>query len=215
MQLNLLLLAGGKSTRMGSPKHLLPLPDGRPLYHHLIEILIASSPRTKNVFISLSKESRLDETLRTTDNITMSSIGPHNAVIQIIYDDNKDDVGPAAGLIAAFHTNPSATWLIIACDYPLLRPELLHQLKENYEAPVTCFRNKEGYCEPFIGIWGPVALSRLETNVNKGICGPSHTVKELNGKLVLPKSERWIINVNTKEEWDAVKEQVAMLNNFE
>ena len=37
------ILAGGKSTRMQSPKHLLIMPDGRPLYPPC-SLLIESPP---------------------------------------------------------------------------------------------------------------------------------------------------------------------------
>ncbi|KAL8365697.1 hypothetical protein RB595_004481 [Gaeumannomyces hyphopodioides] len=59
-----LLLAGGRSTRMGSPKHLLPMPDGRPLYQHLAEALQAACPECPAVHVSLAYDSPLDARLR-------------------------------------------------------------------------------------------------------------------------------------------------------
>lgn len=59
-----LLLAGGRSTRMGSPKHLLPMPDGRPLYQHLAEELQAACPECPVVHVSLAYYSPLDARLR-------------------------------------------------------------------------------------------------------------------------------------------------------
>jgi molybdopterin-guanine dinucleotide biosynthesis protein A len=80
-----------------------------------------------------------------------------------------------------------------------------------YDTPVTTFRNVNEFCEPFLGIWSPKALERLQTNVEAGRLSSSRTIKQLNGKTILPISsnhedcEWWLTNVNTKEEWEAAK----------
>ncbi|KAK4111706.1 hypothetical protein N656DRAFT_829969 [Canariomyces notabilis] len=77
-----LMLAGGKSTRMGSPKHLLKMPDNRPLYLHQIELLHRACPDAPVVYISLAPDSQLDpylESLSTsTTNATTASTNPQD-----------------------------------------------------------------------------------------------------------------------------------------
>lgn len=53
-----LLVAGGLSTRMGSSKHLLLLPDGRPLYENTLEHLHQACPWAGTLYISLGEELR-------------------------------------------------------------------------------------------------------------------------------------------------------------
>jgi molybdopterin-guanine dinucleotide biosynthesis protein A len=196
--LKVLILAGGHSSRMGYPKHLLPLPDG-PLYLRLVRTLHEALPNTTTYHISLAQRSVLDDQLLDgvvrlpdADNTKSSSIA-------------HEDIGPAAGLLAAYHHDPAATWLVVACDYPLLQSATVHQLIDHYEAPVTCFRNADGFSEPLLGIWSPRALESLQENVRNGRTGPSFTVKRLDGKLITPIDEGWLVNVNTKQEWEAAK----------
>jgi molybdopterin-guanine dinucleotide biosynthesis protein A len=204
--LKVLILAGGHSSRMGSPKHLLPLPDG-PLYLRLVRSLHDALPNTTTHHISFAQRSVLDGPLLDgvvrlpgADNAKSSSIE-----LKIIADDAHQDIGPAAGLLAAYHHDPAATWLVVACDYPLLQSATVHQLIDHYEAPVTCFRNADGFSEPLLGIWSPQALESLQENVGSGRTGPSFTVKKLDGKLIVPIDEGWLVNVNTKQDWEAVK----------
>ena len=109
-------------------------------------------------------------------------------------------------LLAAFHSDPNATWLVIACDFPLLTAEPLELLRESYRPPVTCFLNLEGFCEPLLGIWSPEALNRLEENVKRGRSGPKSVVRDLGGTQIKAHAsfDRSIWNVNTKTEWDSV-----------
>ncbi|KAL6855676.1 hypothetical protein J3F83DRAFT_753912 [Trichoderma novae-zelandiae] len=35
-------------------------------------------------------------------------------------DPTSESAGPATGLLAAYEFDPDATWLVLACDYPLI-----------------------------------------------------------------------------------------------
>lgn len=212
-----LLLAGGKSSRMGFPKHLLQLPNGQPLYTQLIQTFCGALLDLDTMYVSFAKDSAVDNGFRkeiTPD--TPDQVNKSKVKIEIVWDDTHEDIGPAAGLLSAFHQDPNATWLVVACDYPLIHIETLRQLLDEYEAPVTCFQNADGFCEPFLGIWSPKALSVLEENVKAGKLGPSRTVKEAGGKLIKPAlsasgetREWWLTNVNTKEEWEKAKDRLG------
>ncbi|KXX77636.1 Molybdenum cofactor biosynthesis bifunctional protein [Madurella mycetomatis] len=217
-----LILAGGKSTRMGSPKHLLPMPDGRPLYQHQIELLHRALPSAPAIYVSLAQDSQLDPYLesltppRTTANPTgpspptyhpKPSLPPHLR-ISLLRDlapnlSPTSSAGPAAGLLAALHARPAATWLVVPCDHPFLNPAALRRLCHAYQPPVTCFRNPDGFREPLIGVWSAAALRRLRDRVvesaastgagagaGAGVgnggrgCGPSRIVRELEGREV-------------------------------
>lgn len=191
-----LFIAGGFSTRKGTPKHLMPHSDGRPAYQHTLEHLMNALPLTDTFYISLRDE---DQTLE------MDLAGSHKISkhIEPIYDSTSVPLGPVAGLIAAHICAPSATWLIVGCDYPLLTAHTLQQLMREYVPPVTCFGNEQGLLEPLLAIWSPRALGRLAENVAAGKCGPSMTVEELDGKILTPHDENWIFGANTTEDWDA------------
>jgi len=209
-----LLLAGGRSTRMGTPKHLLPMPDGRPIYQHLVDTLHAACPEADDVYISLAQESLLDDRLRhaALPGNNTESKQTRRPTLRILYDargnNTTDSAGPAAGLLATHRAHPDATWLVVGCDYPFVTVEALSQLREMHAGPVTCFRNDEGFCEPLVGIWGPKALERLAENDAKGRSGPSAVVRELDGLTIRPNgacSTKVLCNVNTPQEWEAAQ----------
>lgn len=258
-----LILAGGKSTRMRSPKHLLPMPDGRPLYQHQIDLLARACPDAPAIYISLAQDSILDDYLQsllptttgeppnsptsTSPPAPPSSTPNHNhnnpnnrnnhttpqtttpKKVIIISDPappqpspSASSNGPATGLLAAHHAHPAKSFLVIACDHPFLTVAALQQLCCAYRPPVTCFRNGEGFCEPLVGVWSPLALGGLETRMGggkgKGV-GPSRVVRELGGRVVGVDDVgagggeegegegdgglEVLVGVNTREEWEA------------
>ena len=190
-----LFVAGGSSTRMGTPIHLMPHADGRPAYQHYLEHFINAFPFTDTFYISLRHQDQM---------LDMDLAGSHKISkhVEPIFDSSSLTLGPAAGLIAAHICAPSATWLIVGSDFPLLTARTLQQLVKEYVPPVTCFGNQHGFVEPLLGIWSPQALGRLVENVAAGKCGPSMTVEELDGKILTPYDENWVFGANSPKDWD-------------
>lgn len=191
-----LLLIGGKSTRMGESKHLLVTPSGKTMLQHSFEMLNGLCPASK-VYVSLAQETPVDPFLRSKQGVTewILDTEPNCTVAS---------AGPATGLLAAFRSDPKTTWLVMACDYPLLTTEALRQLCGSYVPPITCFKNMDGFYEPLVGIWSPVALAALAENVAAGMDGPTAVMEQLDGLAIVPPQghEDWLLNVNTREDWD-------------
>lgn len=182
-----LLLAGG-STGTKSARHLLEMPDGRPLYQHLIDLLSRACPEAPSIYISLDKDSQLDPFLQDVakPDFKVQEAPP----IAVIYNDlepvkNDASGGSTAGLLAAHRAHPQATWLVVNCDCPLLDVEMLKQLRLAYKPPVTCLRDQDGICRPLVGIWSPEGLSRLAEKTKKGARGPTSTIEEVTAGSVL------------------------------
>jgi molybdopterin-guanine dinucleotide biosynthesis protein A len=120
--------------------------------------------------------------------------------LEAIFDDpNYGGIGPAAGLLAAHAAHPASTLLVPGCDYPLLLPAALQQLILEYEPPLTCFMNAEGFTEPLIVVWSPEAFDALATEVRKERNGLNRIVSLLKGKEVRPLRD---MGCNTREEWE-------------
>ncbi|HEX2617972.1 MAG TPA: molybdenum cofactor guanylyltransferase, partial [Flavobacteriales bacterium] len=100
------VLAGGKSTRMGQDKALLEV-NGKPLLVHALdrlrphvqELLLIGDPR---------KYGKL-----------------HAACIA----DDLQDLGPLGGIVTAMNHAKHDKLLVLACDVPGVNDALLHQLK--------------------------------------------------------------------------------------
>lgn len=210
-----LLLAGGKSSRMGTRKELLCLNGHEPMYKQLISILHAACPESDTIFLSV-RDSEYTKGLQdggkvsgaNKDQLTLHVDGSP-LTVQIIYDHESGeepkenrDIGPAAGLLSAHRQDPSATWLVTACDYPFLTATALQSLRHGSTgAVVTCFMNADGFFEPLLGIWTPDALQALQRNVDQGLLGPSAVVKKLGGRTIRPADEQWLFNTNDWTEW--------------
>jgi molybdopterin-guanine dinucleotide biosynthesis protein A len=205
-----LLLAGGHSSRMGTRKELLRIVDDVPLFVHLLIVLHEACPESEVVFLSLRDRDSLeaienDRHITTvTNNQLILNHGTTTFPVHVVYDGpgvpsehDSTGMGPAAGLLAAHHQDETAHWLVVACDYPFISVAALSQLRREWTAPVICFENRDGFCEPLLSIWSPEALRALEENIQNGILGPSAVVKRLRGKKIRPLEERWIFNVNT------------------
>ena len=93
-----LVLAGGKSRRMGSDKALL-MQDGQSQLSRAVALLERHLPK---VFVS-ARQDQAGEVERSKFE-------------QII--DRYDDMGPIAGILTAMDNDPTVSWLVLACDLP-------------------------------------------------------------------------------------------------
>lgn len=205
---------------MGSRKELLRLPvANKPLFIQLLQVLAEAFPEHDTLYMSLRAKSAVDElctdpkTIRVSENTLFMHVNERRDVsIRILFDTEdcccQKDIGPAAGLMAAYREDPSAHWLVVACDFPLLTSAALWQLRECFSGPVTCFVNREDFFEPLLAIWAPDAFRRLEWNVRDDILGPSSVVRQLEGKGIRPEREKWLFNANTKAEWHVAIEMM-------
>ena len=143
-----LILAGGRSARMGQPKALLDY-HGEPQYRHAAELLEAFCGR---VFISC----------RAAQQDMFSGY-------EIICDsDIYGDSGPINGILSALTApwpdGPPPAWFVLACDYPLLKNRDLAQLLAARDTArvATVFANPgDGRPEPLIGIYETSAAPLL------------------------------------------------------
>lgn len=194
--LNCLLLAGGQSSRMGTPKHLLALANGQPVFAYLLERLHEACPQS-DLYISVHSHEQaavLPPVLGLRYRVLCDSSGDTGDVSGYY-------IGPAAGLLAAYEEDAHCHWMVLACDYPLMTSSDLKLLVELYEEPVTCFQNADGFLEPLVAIWSPNALQALASNVEVGKTGPTSTIRQLQGTSLRAIEETSLHNTNDQEDW--------------
>ena len=137
-----LLLAGGKSRRMGSDKADLVVDSGLSLRDRGLQLL---APVTEEIHLSIARD---DQRSYQCDTIR----------------DLQPGAGPLAGLEAAFQQAPEAAWLVTACDLPFLTDSVLQRLLEarDPERDATCFTSRfDGKPEPLCAIYEPSAAMPL------------------------------------------------------
>ena len=153
LSLSTLILAGGKSSRMGQDKALLNW-DGTPL---LTRVYHAASDCCDQVYILTPWPDRYQ------------SILPTNC--QFILESNPNQ-GPLVGLAFGL-TQISTNWvLLLACDLPLLKPDILqnwaNQLTELPANILAFVPRKDELWEPLCAFYRQAALPELQQFIHQG-----------------------------------------------
>lgn len=145
-----LILAGGRSRRMGEDKGQIDY-HGQPQVLWLARML---AEYCASVRVSIGPRQR--------------ELSCYATVSTII--DREPDLGPAGGLISACRADPGAAWLLVAVDLPLLDRATLGALTFGRSPAhlATAFRHRDGTFEPLCTIWEPAARDELERRLNQG-----------------------------------------------
>lgn len=184
-----LVLAGGKSQRMGQDKGLMNY-HGQPQREHIAQEL---SSLCEQVYIS----GRADQEI--------SSDFP-------FLTDTFTGLGPYGGILSAFRAHPDAAWLVVACDLPLLdQPTLQHLVTtRNSSKLATAFNSPvNNFPEPLIAIWEPRAYVALLQFLAQGYSCPRKVLINTDVELIDTQSPKALMNVNRPEEYEEV---MAVLN---
>jgi molybdenum cofactor guanylyltransferase len=178
-----LVLAGGKSRRMGQDKALLR-HNGETRLGLAVRLLQQHLPR---VFVS----ARADQ-----------SAEPERARFSQIVD-RYANLGPLAGILSAMDTEPQAAWLVVACDLPNLDSETIRHLLDECSAtqPFTAYRSSvDGMPEPLCAIYNPSARRILDEFVAAGIQCPRKIMMRSDTRLLQARNPRALDNINTPDE---------------
>lgn len=184
-----LLLAGGRSSRLGRDKASMVLGDrGLSQAAHALGLLRSLCPRTH---LSLRE----------------GQVAPAGAEGVPVLRDEPAAEGPLAGILSAFRAVPGSAWLVVACDLPFVRADLLAQLVECHRSEpsrpfVAYAAAADGLPEPLCAIYGPPAGPILARYAARGEFSPRRIMLEENTPLLdLPGSEAGaLFNVNTPQD---------------
>ncbi|HHT67755.1 MAG TPA: molybdenum cofactor guanylyltransferase [Firmicutes bacterium] len=182
------ILAGGKSTRMGFDKQLLKDQD-RFLVEHLMAVL---KTRFEDIMVSsLTPELYDPATVR---------------VIKDIY----ENVGPLGGIHSALRSAKSDAVFVTACDMPHVDVSYIdfmmgQMAKGSYDACVT---QRGDHLEVFHAFYCRSALPALEVKLAEGRYSVQRFVRSLNALIIPEEQARTILpdwrvftNLNTPEEY--------------
>ncbi len=173
-----LVMAGGKSLRMGEDK-------GQIQYHgeNQVDYLLKEFKRAGiGAYVSCRAEQYLE----------------YNRIT-----DKFEGLGPYGAILSAFQTDPNAAWLVSACDLPEVSANTFkHLVNERDNSKLaTCFYNAEtGFPDPLITLWEPKSYIRLLEFLGLGFSCPRKVLINSEVNLIQPKSQGLLRNVNTPEE---------------
>ena len=190
-----LVLAGGRSSRMGTDKAALVHPDGRPLARRCHDLLAEAGCGT--VVISLRHDQELPPGFEDLPDIAIAR------------DPEGGSEGPLAGMISAMRHDPAADWLVLACDLPRLDLATLVHLvagKRPDEAFLSYRSEFDGLPEPLCALYGAGALALLEEARAGGIRCPRKVLIRGECRLLEAVSKRALDNANTPADWNTAIE---------
>lgn len=133
-----LILAGGRSSRMGRDKAGLVLPDGRTLLQRQADILRAAGSAA--LFASVRRGTEVDL--------------PGATFVQ----DCVPDAGPIAGIAAGLRAAPAGLVIVVAVDMPHLGEEHLRKLVSLATDACGVVPVQDGQMEPLAAVY-PAALA--------------------------------------------------------
>ena len=183
-----LVLAGGRSSRMGRDKAALVHPDGRTLLRRCCDLLFEAG--CESVAVSLRHDQELP---------------PGIEDCEIVRDAEGASLGPIAGMVAGMSLYPEADWLILACDLPRLDVETLSNLVSSHRDDETFLSYQsefDGLPEPLCAFYAQGALPILKQAQADDLRCPRKILILNNCRLLEPVTARALENANTPEDWE-------------
>lgn len=181
-----LVLAGGKSQRMGETKAMID-------YHGMPQVSYACQMLDK-AGVEPTISCRTEQSDLFADRYPLL----HDVFLGL---------GPFGALLTAFKSNPDTAWLVMACDQPLISDQHLKYLIEHRDPAkiATCFHNPEtGFPEPILTLWEPKAYPRLLSFLSLGYSCPRKVLINSDINELVVEDTAFMVNANTQEERKAI-----------
>lgn len=179
-----IILAGGKSTRMGTDKGLLKIEN-----------------KTFVACVIDAVKPLVDDIIIVSDNPDYDQFGFKRI------DDIIKEAGPVAGLYAGLKHSKTDDNLVLSCDVPMISTEVLGQLlkPEFYSYEVVQIQSK-GKTMPLIARYKKDCLTTCYNLLMQGERRLRLAVSQFNTKSVLidEKHSDVVKNVNTKEDLETI-----------
>lgn len=187
-KVNGLVLAGGKSSRMGTDKGLIKW-HGREQRYYAADLL---ADFCEDVFISCRPDQQggVDVGYKTLADTFLN-------------------MGPFGGILSALRAKRSKAWLVVACDLPLMNEETIRFLMANRDPHrmATTYRSPhDGLPEPLIAIWEPESYPVLLHFLGRGISCPRKVLINSEKAVLDPPFPVALMNVNTPGDAGKVNE---------
>lgn len=188
-----LVLAGGKSTRMGRNKANICW-HGKEQQYYLADLM---SGFCDEVFISCRQDQQ-------------TTIHPSYHVLPDFYPTS----GPMEAILTAFKKYPNHGWMVMACDVPLLDQPTLSRLVEqrDYSKIATVFESpSDGLPEPLTAIWEAKSYDLLRLNHQNQNLSLRKLLIKNGAKIIKALNADALINANTPA--DAMRIEMILQKN--
>ena len=185
-----IVVAGGKSTRMGTDKRMLLLGG--------------------KTFLRTT----LEKALSLSDEVILVSTDPVEAIsgVRVVFDQEKDK-GPLMGLYTGLLEMTKERALVLPCDMPFISVEFLRNLMVRFLGYGIAISEYQNRLQPLCAVYSKSVIPAIETQLKKA----SYSVRDLllsenpRTKIIAfeeePESRHLsghFLNVNTREDYDLI-----------
>lgn len=175
-----IILSGGKSSRMGKDKATIKI-EGFRMIDRLINKL---KPFFDEIIISNSSTNSISNL-------------PN---VKMVYD-KENGHGPLMGLYSSLLESNSRVNFVIACDIPKVNINLMNRLLSgsvNNEISVPSF-TKDKY-EPLFAMYTKDCITKIEDLLNKKQYKLSNLIKNCKSEVITNYTSEWYHNLNTPDD---------------
>lgn len=186
MTIGCLILAGGKSSRMGQDKAFLS-------YHGMtfLDKLVLEFRDFREILVSVDKEEN------------------HPDIPYPMVEDIYPDAGPMGGIYSALSVCKSDALFVIPCDVPLFSKELFDSLMKEWkkDTDVEILVTKDERIHPLCGIYHKNCLPVLKTCLERKERKMMLALKQLHTTYVRAGEDSWRLrNINTPGDYQILSE---------
>lgn len=189
--LKAIVLAGGKSTRMGMDKSQLVYQNGQ---------------------TELTRMLGLCQELAIPTYISAAAPDQHHASLAPVIVDRFPGLGPFGAICTAFQQDPNAAWLVLACDLPLFDAKTLLQLvaaRDSRKVATAIKGASKPFPEPLLAIYEPRAYQRMLSFLALGYSCPRKVLINSEVAILELSDEAPLLNANKPEERADVLQRLA------
>lgn len=189
MKISGIILAGGKSNRMGQNKALLEI-GGTSMIERVVRVM---SGVCSEVLIAGGNEGELGH------------LG--YPIVPDIY----PGCGPLSGLHAGLSAARNRYSFVSACDIPFLSEELMRRIISEKDGCDAVILKHGEYFEPLFSLYGKTFIKAAETSVKNGVYKVTAALSLVKWKPYtvdfndMPGIKKSLININTPKDYEEAK----------
>lgn len=189
-----LILAGGKSSRMGSDKALLKLKE-----ETILEDLAQLTTSIFSETFIIASQSKNYKKLNLRE--------------AVILNDLWENKGPMVGLYTGLSYSTHQINCVLTCDMPLVDRSLLRQLAEGWqdEYDAVCPQDSDGRMQPFPAIYSRSSRHLIRLLLERGETAMRRLFDILVIKPVVLNKEKseLLMNMNTEKDYEQISNSIS------
>ena len=156
-----IVLAGGKSSRMGEDKGLMQLSE-KPMVAHVIDQL---RPCVEEVLLIANRPQYEQFGCRVLPDLVKA-------------------VGPMGGIYTGLKDSPTHYSFFVSCDMPFITSAAVNYLIEQAAGAQITVATMHGQLQPLFGLYNKTCIPMLEQSIKEGRCKLQQLILEAEHQLV-------------------------------